>query len=148
MSAAPASPGRVRASDRDRARATSLLSEHYAQGRLNDAELDERTSHALTAVYTDELTGLFTDLPGAPVALPVVQPSRTRSVAASRVAQRRPWLPMMIVAAVAMVVLTRGAALWVLLALWWFAGPALRRRRGTDCRQQPRHWASTPAGHH
>ncbi len=127
----PAAPGglrRVRAGDGDRARATSLLSDHYAHGRLDDSELDERTSRALTAVYTDELDELFVDLPGAPVATNVVRPERS-TAATSRAPQRRSVVPALLVAAVLLVVLTRGGALWLLLPMWWFIGPALLGRR-------------------
>ena len=132
--AASGSPGRVRAGDEERARATSLLSDHYARGRLDDAELDERTSRALTAVYTDELDALFVDLPGAPLALPSVRSHGTGEMAAPRVVQRRSLVPALLVAAVLLVVLTRGAALWLLFPMWWFVGPALlgRRRAHSD----------------
>lgn len=125
----PRQLGRVRAGDDDRARATSLLSEHYAHGRLDDTELDERTSRALTAVYTDELNALFVDLPGTPVTAAVPRPSRSMATTAPRVPPRRPWVPVLLVAAVLLVVLTRGAALWLLFAMWWFVGPALRGHR-------------------
>ena len=119
----------MRAGDVDRARATSLLSDHYAQGRLDDSELDERTSRALTAVYTDELDDLFVDLPGAPVTTPVVRPDRSTPATASRAPQRHSLVPVLLVAAVLLVVLTRGAALWLLFPMWWFVRPALLGRR-------------------
>ena len=125
----PGQMGRVRAGDDDRARATSRLSEHYAQGRLDDTELDERTSRALTAVYTDELSALFVDLPGTPVTAAVPRPSRSMPTTAPRVPPRRSWVPVLLVAAVLLVVLTRGAALWLLFAMWWFVGPASRGHR-------------------
>jgi hypothetical protein len=129
---APAGLRRVRAGDDDRARAASLLADHYAHGRLDDSELDERTSRALTAVYTDELNDLFGDLPGARVGAPVERSSRTTVVRPPRVPRRRSGVPLLLVAAVLLVVLTRGAALWLLLPLWWFAGPALLDRRRTS----------------
>lgn len=134
----PGVPGRVRAGDADRARATSLLSEHYAQGRLDDTELDHRTSRALEAVYTDELDGLFVDLPGVSVGgAPVVRTDGARSATSPTPLPRRSWVPALLVVAIMLVVLTRGAALWLLFPLWWFASPALlgRRRVGWDRRR-------------
>jgi uncharacterized protein DUF1707 len=73
----------VRASDAERDQATEILRAAYAEGRLNRAELDERTSAAYAAKTRTDLRGLTSDLPGAaeaaygrpPVAdLPVVDP--------------------------------------------------------------------------
>ena len=127
--AASGSLGRVRAGDDDRARATSLLSDHYAHGRLDDTELDERTSRALTAVYADELNELFVDLPGARPEAHVAPPNRSTVATATRASQRRSLVPALLVAAVLLVVLTRGAALWLLFPMWWFVGPAMLGRR-------------------
>ena len=148
---ASGSPGRMRAGDEERARATSLLSEHYARGRLDDAELDDRTSRALTAVYSDELDDLFVDLPGARVEATVAPPNRSTVGTATRASQRRSLVPAVLVAAVLLVVLTRGAALWLLFPMWWFAGPALlgRRRAYGDLSGRGRtapHAIGAPAG--
>jgi hypothetical protein len=118
--------GRVRASDEDRTQATSLVSEHYAQGRLDDAELDRRTSGALGAVYLDELDGLLADLPGNPFARP--GRSRSRTVVRAPI-MNRSYVFGLLVFAVVLVVITRGAAIWFLLPLWWFVGPASRGHR-------------------
>jgi DUF1707 SHOCT-like domain len=53
----------LRASDRDRERVVGILKEHYAQGRLDQAELDERMHAALTAKRLGELQALTRDLP-------------------------------------------------------------------------------------
>jgi Domain of unknown function (DUF1707) len=53
----------IRISDADRERVTSRLREHYAEGRLNAEELDERISATLTAKTFGELRPITADLP-------------------------------------------------------------------------------------
>jgi hypothetical protein len=53
----------LRASDRDREKVVGLLKEHFAQGRLDQAELDERMDAALTAKRLGDLHALTRDLP-------------------------------------------------------------------------------------
>jgi len=54
---------RIRASDADRDRATALLREHHAAGRLTAEEFHERMDAALTATTLGEIDGLLADLP-------------------------------------------------------------------------------------
>jgi len=56
--------GEMRASDADRDLALAELSEHFQTGRLTQEEFDERSARALRARTGQELSGLFTDLPG------------------------------------------------------------------------------------
>lgn len=128
--------GRLRAGDEDRTQAASLLAEHYAHGRLDLAEFDERSSRALGAVHVDELQVLLEDLPGARVGrAPAVAPARRQ---AGRRPPSRAWLALVLVLAVGLVVVTRGAALWLLPMMWWFTRPARSRR-------PPGHWAGPPS---
>ena len=60
---------RMRVSDSDREAVTARLRDHFAEGRLTDAELDERVSAALNAKTFGDLRRLTTDLPG-PVPAP------------------------------------------------------------------------------
>ena len=53
----------VRASDRERDAATHQLQAAFAEGRLDDAEFDERMRAALTARTRGQLEQLLTDLP-------------------------------------------------------------------------------------
>lgn len=53
-----------RIGDREREQAVALLREHHVQGRLTDAELEERATTALAARTQDDLNPLFADLPG------------------------------------------------------------------------------------
>ena len=51
------------ASDADRERAVASLGDHFAEGRLTRAELDERLTTALSARTADDLRRLMADLP-------------------------------------------------------------------------------------
>ena len=62
----------IRASDSERDAAVARLQAAFAEGRLGDAEFDERTRTALTARTRADLARLMTDLPAeAPAPLPV-----------------------------------------------------------------------------
>jgi hypothetical protein len=54
---------RIRASDADRDRATALLREHHAAGRLTAEEFHDRMDKALDAKTLGELDELMADLP-------------------------------------------------------------------------------------
>jgi len=58
----------LRVSDAERQQVVDRLSEHFAEGRLDQAEFDERSSRAMNAKTRADLSGLFDDLPetGAP----------------------------------------------------------------------------------
>jgi hypothetical protein len=53
----------IRTSDADRARAAAMLRDHFAAGRLDAAELDERLAAALNATTFGELRRVLADLP-------------------------------------------------------------------------------------
>jgi hypothetical protein len=53
----------IRTSDADRARAAAMLRDHFAAGRLDAAELDERLAAALNATTFGELHRVLADLP-------------------------------------------------------------------------------------
>lgn len=57
----------VRASDQDRERTAQSLREHFADGRLDQDELDQRVQAAYRATSTRELHALTADLPPLPV---------------------------------------------------------------------------------
>lgn len=54
---------RIRAADADRDRATALLREHHAAGRLDAEEFHDRMNKALDAKTLGELDELMADLP-------------------------------------------------------------------------------------
>ena len=53
----------IRVSDTERAEVADRLAEHFASGRLDQAEFDERTAQAMNAKTRGDLRGLFDDLP-------------------------------------------------------------------------------------
>ncbi len=60
----------LRVSDAERETVTDRLAEHFAAGRLGQAEFDDRAGRAMSAKTRADLNGLFADLPeaGAPAA--------------------------------------------------------------------------------
>ena len=53
----------IRVSDAERSEVAELLGQHYADGRLDQAEFDERVGRTMAAKTRGDLTGLFDDLP-------------------------------------------------------------------------------------
>jgi uncharacterized protein DUF1707 len=53
----------IRVSDAERNAVAEQLGAHYGDGRLDQAEFDERVSRAMTAKTRGDLDGLFDDLP-------------------------------------------------------------------------------------
>jgi hypothetical protein len=53
----------LRVSDAERNAVTERLAAHYGDGRLDQAEFDERVSRAMSAKTRGDLDGLFDDLP-------------------------------------------------------------------------------------
>jgi hypothetical protein len=84
--------GQMRASDRDRDTANSLLQAAYAEGRLTKDEYDDRSGRALSAQTYGQLQVLTADLPGhalgaqqqMPLQYPV--PRRTNGLAVASLA--------------------------------------------------------------
>ena len=64
----PYSDQHLRVSDAERQAVTDRLAEHFGDGRLDQAEFDERVDRAMNAKTRADLAGLFDDLPetGAP----------------------------------------------------------------------------------
>ncbi|HTW19174.1 MAG TPA: DUF1707 domain-containing protein [Mycobacteriales bacterium] len=57
------SAGDLRVSDAERTEVADRLSRHYADGRLDQAEFNERLEQAMSAKTQSDLGGLFFDLP-------------------------------------------------------------------------------------
>jgi hypothetical protein len=53
----------IRVSDAERNSVAELLGQHYADGRLDQPEFDERINRTMAAKTRGDLTGLFDDLP-------------------------------------------------------------------------------------
>src|SRR6185295_3323705 len=73
-------PGDVRVSDDERERVAREIREHYAAGRLDDDELNERVEAAYAARTQSDLNALRADLPALPA---------TRTEQRADVARRR-----------------------------------------------------------
>jgi uncharacterized membrane protein len=85
--------GQMRASDRDRDSASSLLQVAYAEGRLTKDEYDDRTDRLLRSQTYGQLQALTADLPGhfpspqmMPQVVQYVRPARTNGLAAASLA--------------------------------------------------------------
>ena len=132
---------RLRISDADRERAMADLALHYADGRLDHEEYDERLDAIWTARTRADLALLFSDMPRP-------QPQQTRAPArATGPSGRRFRLPFLPVLAllIALSIITE-APLWLLIfPLMFFMG----RRRAMAC--PPPHGRTDyrrPRGHH
>ncbi len=117
----------MRVSDAERQAAADRLAEHYADGRLDRAEFDERVGRAMSAKTQADLGALFADLPetGAPAGPAAPEGPRRR--------HRHPVLSLVlivvIILAAAHAVLFAGPWLWLgvlAVALLW--GRAVSRR--------------------
>jgi Domain of unknown function (DUF1707) len=53
----------IRVSDAERTEMADRLAAHFAEGRLDQAEFDERVAQAMNAKTRGDLSGLFDDLP-------------------------------------------------------------------------------------
>lgn len=121
-SAGPANP-QMRISDADRAEVADRLSKHYSDGRLDQAEFNERLDRAMNAKTQADLNGLFADLPATDepgkAAKAVRPPDR-------RPANRRPVqrvVGLILIAVVAIFVAR--ALMWPFFGLFGFAGHVL-----------------------
>ena len=150
-----ASDRSVRASDADRESAAASLRDHYAAGRLNGDEFNERLDKAYAAKTLADLDALMTDLPAPadPGRLPEqAQPAGWLADPSGRFspAWRAAWGSWLSISLVCFVIwLLSGATanlwfLWpsgilgaTLLARWLTGGPAMSDRRVV--RRQYRH---------
>ncbi|GAA1924714.1 DUF1707 SHOCT-like domain-containing protein [Nocardioides hwasunensis] len=132
----PADP-RLRVSDADRERAMADLSGHYADGRLDHEEYDERLDAIWTARTRADLAVLFSDLPRLQPAPPPAQHGReTRSRGRGF---RLPLMPVLMLL-IALSILTH-APFWLLVfPLMFFMGGRRRRTCG------PPHQGRGPGG--
>lgn len=103
----PPSYQHMRVGDAERRAAADRLGEHFADGRLDQGEFDERISRAMSAKTHADLGDLFTDLPetGAPAG--PVRPRRGRGRTA-----------LVLVATIGIVMITAHALLTIAPLLW------------------------------
>jgi hypothetical protein len=106
----PPSDQQMRVSDAERQMVADRLAAHFADGRLDQAEFDERVARAMSAKTRADLNGLFDDLPEPATRGPQDSPSTLS-------ARPRRRHPVLLVVLVVVVILAAAHAL--------FAGPWL-----------------------
>jgi hypothetical protein len=117
----------LRVSDAERAEVADRLSRHYGDGRLDEAELNERLDQAMKAKRRSDLSGLFDDLPGADPVEAAEQEHYERR-------RHRVLFLLLVIAATVAVghVLAQLFIPWVLIGLlaflWWQHGPRHHHR--------------------
>src|SRR5215472_2681121 len=105
----------MRISDADRADVADRLSKHYSDGRLDQAEFNERLDRAMKAKTQADLTGLFADLPDGEAPAPPAAQRRARP--------RHPVLFLILVVVIAAAVgqaLAHSIVPWLLVAVLAF----------------------------
>ena len=107
----PDSDQHIRVSDAERQAVTDRLAEHFADGRLDQAEFDERVGRATSAKTRADLNGLFDDLPetGAPTGPETGAPAGTDRP------QRRYRHPVLLIGLVVLVAVAAGHLVFPLL---------------------------------
>ncbi len=101
----PPSDQHLRVSDAERQAVTDRLAEHFGDGRLDQAEFDERVGRAMNAKTHADLNGLFDDLP------------ETGAPAVTDRPRRRHRHPILLVGLVLLVVLAAGHLVFPVLLL-------------------------------
>lgn len=104
----------LRVGDAERNQAADALSRHFAEGRLDQAEFDERVQAAMKAKTQADLDRLFTDLPRLAAAGPPA-----RSAAARRPLACCLRTPLLAVVLVALLVGAVGHAVVHVVVAWW-----------------------------
>jgi len=112
----PFSDQQMRVSDAERQAVADRLAEHFAEGRLDQAEFDERVARAMSAKTRADLNGLFDDLPEPATRRPQDSPSTL----SARPRRRHPVLLLVLVA-----VIILAAAHAVFAGPWLWLGLAV-----------------------
>lgn len=120
-----------RIGDTERDVASARLGDHYATGRLEHEEYDERLDAIFSARTRADLDQVFWDLPRA--VPPAVPP---RPVPGTRRGMPR-WVPMVVIALLIAVAVVKAAPWVLLIAACWFL--FLRPHRHTRLAHQAPH---------
>jgi hypothetical protein len=112
----------VRVSDAERADVADRLSKHYGDGRLDQAEFNERMERAMAAKTQGDFAGLFSDLPD------LTEPGAQHPVPAhvNRPSSRSPMSRLILIIVIIVAAAVIGQALihsffpWLLVALVGF----------------------------
>ena len=114
--------GTMRVGDAERDEAARLLGDHFASGRLDREEYDERLELAFAARTGNDLVALFRDLPQSRVASPL------RAHSSRHGHSGIPFLPVLLILIGLAIVLNAGWIVWVGLGAFLIARRAGRRR--------------------
>jgi hypothetical protein len=102
------SSSHLRISDAERAEVVDRLSKHYSEGRLDQAEFNQRVDQATRAKTRADLHGLFADLPETEESGEVVsQPDE------------RPQHHILLIVLVIVIAAAAGRALMATFSPWW-----------------------------
>jgi hypothetical protein len=108
----------LRVSDAERQAVADRLAEHFADGRLDQAEFDERVERAMSAKTRADLNGLFDDLPEG--GLPGGDLPDTGAPAVPGRPRRGHRHPVVLLALFVLLAVTVGHALfWITVPLLW-----------------------------
>lgn len=120
---ADAASATMRVSDADRAEVADRLAQHYGDGRLDQAELDDRLGRAMTAKTRADLDGLLHDLPDTGVTRMESQAPRRQPPPRPREPRRHNWLRVVLIVVLVLVGLRLlGAAGGLFWPFGWFWG--------------------------
>ena len=120
----------LRVSDAERTDVADRLSKHYGDGRLDQAEFNERMERAMSAKTQGDFAGLFADLPDLP---DPAEPGTSAPANVTRAPSRSPMYRLVVLILIIVAAALLGQALihsffpWLLLAvvafLWLRNGP-------------------------
>jgi hypothetical protein len=110
----------IRVSDAERNAVTERLAAHYSDGRLDQAEFDERVSRAMAAKTRGDLEGLFDDLPDAEPAGGAGQGGAASEVPRRMRRRRGPGRPILLVALVIVLAIALGHVVTAIFVPWFW----------------------------
>ncbi|MBC2639919.1 MULTISPECIES: DUF1707 domain-containing protein [unclassified Rhodococcus (in: high G+C Gram-positive bacteria)] len=114
----PPVPGGVRIGTLEREQAAAALAEHFAAGRLETDEFDERVREAYLAKTAADLVPLFADLPAKQRVTSEPEPARRRDPRREAAALRALVFVVAVLAAILWVALVRVPPLVFLPVVW------------------------------
>jgi hypothetical protein len=128
MPGTPTAVPSARSGTAARAPAASALSEHFAAGRLDQDELEERLDRAYAAKTGADLEPLFQDLPRPGLPVPAREPERATPPRRPNV--RAALMIAVVVFAVVWVAVVRIPPFFLFPLVWIFVARGHRGRRG------------------
>jgi Domain of unknown function (DUF1707) len=129
MNGSPSDVPSVRIGTAEREAAASALSEHFAAGRLDQDELEERLDRAYAAKTRADLEPLFQDLPRPASPVAASQPGRAEA-ATGRSTGRSALLLALLAFAVFWVAIVRIPPFFLVPLVWIVLARSHRGRRG------------------